>query len=64
MRQRGSVSVCAASLCLQTEWAWFHSDRQSQSETDVLAPVVIRDLKHRLQTGFVGSVGLPLLLAM
>ena len=34
-----------------------------QSETDVLAPLVITDLKHRLQTGFVVSVGLLLLSA-
>ena len=38
MRQRDSVSVCAASLCfltVQPEWTWFHGDRQSQSETDM-----------------------------
>ena len=33
------------------------------AELDVLAPLVITDLKHHLQTGFVVSVGLPLLLA-
>ena len=49
--------------CLQPEWAWFQSDGQSQSRTDVLAPLVIMDLKHRLQKGFVVSVGLPLLSA-
>ena len=49
VRQQGSVSVCSFSL--------------EQSETEVLAPLVITYLKHRLQTGFVVSVGLPLLLA-
>ena len=34
------------------------------AKLDVLAPLVITDLKHRLQTGFVMSVGLPLLAAM
>ena len=34
-----------------------------QSHTDDFALLVITDLKHRLQTGFVVSVGLPLLSA-
>ena len=33
------------------------------AELDVLAPLVITDLKHRLQTGFVVSMGLALLSA-
>ena len=34
-----------------------------QGETDMLALLAITDLKHCLQTGFVVSVGLPLLSA-
>ena len=65
----GAACLCAAFLCYLT--ACRHSGGMvsrwqtvtEQSKTDVLAPLVITDLKHRLQTGFEVSVGLPLLSA-
>ena len=67
VRQQGSVSVCSfsastlpvARVGVASRWPTV----MEQSETDVLAPLVITDLNRHLQTGFVVSVGFPLLSA-
>ena len=46
----GDKSACLSARCF--------------AKLDVLAPLVITDLKHHLQTGFVVSMGLPLVSAM